>query len=117
MEKVTINASGQQLGRIASQAATILIGKHKADYMPNMPTLSHVTIEGISSMKIDSRRDSTKVYTRYSGYPGGFYKTTQGKLVSDPKKGPKEALRRAISRMLPKNTWRDRRLRYLTLND
>ncbi|HET8580963.1 MAG TPA: 50S ribosomal protein L13 [Candidatus Paceibacterota bacterium] len=109
----TIDASGKRIGRIASEAARALMGKHKPSYMPNAFPTTHVTITGANSLDISDKKASTKLYKRYSGYPGGQTLTPLSKIVAD--KGAAEALRHAIRGMLPANKLRARRLKLLTI--
>lgn len=108
-----IDAAGKTLGRVASQAAKALMGKTRADYTPNKMSDVKVTVENASKLYIRERKRTGKIYTTYSGYPGGLKKES---LASLNARKPGEAIRRAIQRMLPNNTMRTKRMRNLTVN-
>lgn len=108
-----IDASGKTLGRVASQAAKMLMGKTRADYTPNKMTEVKVVVENASKLYIREKKRVNKIYTTYSGYPGGLKKES---LASLNARKPGEAIRRAVQRMLPNNTMRPRRMKNLTVN-
>ena len=113
MDTVTINATGKKLGRVASEAAFALMGKHTTSYAPNaLPTIS-VTVTGANALDISEKKSAQKTYERYSGYPSGLHTRTLGKIAAD--KGNAEVLRLAIRGMLPSNKLRARRLKLLTI--
>ena len=96
-----INAKGQRLGRIASTAAEDLLGKHEAttkDYL--MPDVK-VVITNAANIDVTTRKLAGKIYTRYSGYPGGLTVRTMGEMMS---KYPERVIEKAIKGMLPKNS-------------
>lgn len=116
-EKIyTIDAGGQTLGRVATAAAKALMGKTRADYTPNVDSDVKVSIVNASKLHTTEKKRNEKVYTNYSGYPGGFRKETWSQL-SARKGGNGEALRRAISRMLPRNTMKVARMKNLTITE
>src|SRR3989344_5246565 len=100
----TIDAAGRTIGRIASEAAKMLMGKTRADYTPNKMTAVKVTIVNAGKVYTRERKKTQKIYTTYSGYPGGLKKESLSAL--NVRKGSGEAIRRAIQRMLPNNTMR-----------
>lgn len=112
----TIDAGGQTLGRVASAAAKALMGKTRADYTPHVD--SNVKVAVVNASKIYSRekKRNGKTYTSYSGYPGGFKKETWAHLAAR-KGGNAEALRRAVSRMLPRNTMKTSRMKNLIVTE
>src|SRR5829696_96127 len=67
-----IDANGKVLGRIATDAAKLLQGKHKAIYTPYLDTGDHVVILNVAKVKLTGRKEDQKVYQRHSGYPGGL---------------------------------------------
>ena len=67
-----IDANGKVLGRIATDAAKLLQGKHKAIYTPFLDTGDHVVIVNVAKVKLTGRKEDQKVYQRHSGYPGGL---------------------------------------------
>lgn len=112
----TIDAGGQTLGRIASAAAKALMGKTRADYVPNVRSDVKVTIVNASKLYSREKKRNQKTYTSYSGYPGGLKHETWAQL-SARKGGNGEAIRRAVSRMLPRNTMKTARLKNLIISE
>ena len=95
-----LDADGKVLGRLASRAALLLMGKNKPDYTPFLPTGDHVVVINASKVRLTGNKEQAKVYRRYSGYPGGLKEVTAAKLrVSRPERMVEEA----IVGMLPKN--------------
>ncbi|MBM3261248.1 50S ribosomal protein L13 [Candidatus Kaiserbacteria bacterium] len=111
----TIDASGKAIGRVASEAAKMLMGKTTASYTPNIRSNVRVTVINAAKLTLRERKALQKTYTRYSGYPGGFKKETLSKL--NERKGHGEAVRRAVQRMLPNNTMRTARMKNLIISD
>jgi large subunit ribosomal protein L13 len=107
----TIDASGKTMGRVASEAAKMLMGKTKPEYTPNAPSNVRVTIVNAGKLVMTERKQIGKKYTSYSGYPGGLKTEALGKLQT--RKGLAEPLRRAILGMLPRNTFRVGRIKNL----
>lgn len=108
----TIDASGQIVGRLATKIATILIGKHKAGWRPNVDSGDVVRVSNADKLVLTGKKIAQKRYYRYSGYPGGM-KTRQ---VADLlKTKPAEVLRLAVRRMLPKNTHLINRMKRLQI--
>lgn len=113
METYTIDAKGKKLGRIATEAARALMGKHKPSYAPNAFPETQVLITGADAIVIDEKKAAEKIFTSYSGHPGGLKEVTMSKVIE--KRGVGEVLRRAIRGMLPPNKLRARRLKLLTI--
>lgn len=111
----TIDAAGKKLGRVASQAAKALMGKSHASYTPNIRSVVKVTITNAGRLHLPERKKHSKIYMQYSGHPGGLKRETLSSLVG--RKGAREALRRAIERMLPRNTMRTARLKNLHITE
>ncbi|MBI5456570.1 50S ribosomal protein L13 [Candidatus Kaiserbacteria bacterium] len=111
----TIDASGERLGRVASRAAKILMGKSSAGYTPHIPADLTLTISNASKMHIAQKKRLQKTYTEYSGHPGGLKRESLSHLAA--RKGHKEVLRQAIERMLPRNAMRAKRLKSLKISD
>ena len=82
-KEIKINAEGQKLGRLASQIAVALMGKEEADFQPNVVADVQVIVENASKMDINDKKLDSKIYDRYSGYPGGRKEFTMRKLVAD----------------------------------
>jgi large subunit ribosomal protein L13 len=95
-----IDASGAVLGRLASEAAAILRGKHKPIYAPHMDTGDHVIVINAKEVQLTGGKLRTKVAYRHSGYPGGLTETRYGKLLAEK---PSFAVEKAIKGMLPHN--------------
>ncbi len=111
----TIDAAGRTLGRVASEAAKALMGKMRADYTPNKNSDIKVVISNAGKLYIRERKRSRKIYTTYSGYPGGQKRESLASLTS--RKGNGEAIRRAVARMLPRNTMHTPRLKNLAVTE
>ncbi|MFT5037187.1 MAG: large subunit ribosomal protein L13 [Candidatus Azotimanducaceae bacterium] len=99
-EIYTIDAKGKRLGRVATEAATILIGKNKPDFAKNLVADVLVKIENVSQMDISDKKKN-EIYQTYSGYPGGRKEETFEHLGE--RLGYAEAVKRTINGMLPKN--------------
>jgi large subunit ribosomal protein L13 len=109
----TIDAGGRTLGRVASEAAKALMGKMRPDYTPNVESKIKVTVTNASKMFIRERKRTQKIYTTYSGHPGGQKRESLAALTQ--RKGHGESVRRAVQRMLPNNTMRPNRMKNLTV--
>ena len=110
-----IDAAGRTLGRVASEAAKALMGKMRPDYTPNKNSNVKVSVTNAGKLYITERKRSRTIYTTYSGYPGGLKKETPASLT--PRKGNAEAVRRAVARMLPRNTMHTPRLKNLSITE
>lgn len=95
-----IDASGIPLGRLASEIAIILRGKHKPTFTPHVDTGDHVIVINAGDVALTGKKRDDKYYYRYSGYPGGLKKTPYGELLE---KKPERAVYLAVKRMLPSN--------------
>ena len=94
-----LDASGAVLGRLATQAASILRGKHKPLFAPHLDTGDHVVIVNASKVVLTAgKADREQVY-RFSGYPGGLKQESYAELLA---RKPEEAIRRSVRGMLPK---------------
>ena len=111
MAEYIIDAAGKTLGRVASEAAKILMGKTSPDYTPNKRSDVKVTITNASKLYIREKKRAQKTYVSYTGYPGGLRKASLSQMIG--KKGHAEPLRRAVYRMLPRNTFRTARMKNL----
>lgn len=110
----TIDAKGRSIGRIATEAARLLQGKHKPTYQPNVDAGDVVEVLHASQVRITGDKLEGKNYYHYSGYPGGM-KTVQLKTVMA--KDPADAIRRAVKNMLPKNRLQMERLKRLKVSN
>jgi large subunit ribosomal protein L13 len=95
-----IDADGAVLGRLATQAAATLRGKHKVSFTPNLDTGDPVVIVNAAKIKVTGKKLADKQYIRHSGYPGGFKAETLERLLA---RRPEEVVRRAVRGMLPRN--------------
>src|SRR3989344_5019250 len=102
-----IDVKGKILGRSISDSIEYLQGKHKVNYSQYLDSGDFVVIINAKDIKVSGNKSLTKLYTNYSGYPGGLKTINFADLL---KKNPDRLLRHAISGMLPKNKLRDRRL-------
>lgn len=111
----TIDAAGKKLGRIASEAAKVLMGKTTVAYVPHKDAGASVVIVNASRLHMPEKKRRDKKYQNYSGYPGGLREISLSQLVA--RKGYGEALRRAIKGMLPRNTMLTGRLKRLKITE
>jgi len=109
----TIDAQGGSLGRVASEAASVLLGKKSANFIKNEVLPVEVEIVNASKLAMTEKRIAGKEYTRYTGYPGGLRITSLSMLIE--KKGVGEALRKAVDGMIPRNKLRKERMKRLTI--
>jgi len=109
-ETHTIDATGKVLGRLASEIAVLLQGKHKPDFFPYKDMGDFVIVKNVDKLKITGRKLEAEKYFRHSGYPGGVKETLLKTLF---KTKPQEVLRRAVLGMLPKNKLRAKMIKRL----
>src|SRR5215203_922441 len=105
-----IDADGQVLGRIATAAARLLQGKHKATYTPFIDTGDHVVIVNAGSVKLTGRKEEQKLYRRHSGFEGGL---REERAVDVRKRQPLRMMEEAVRGMLPKTKMGDAMYRKL----
>ncbi len=96
-----VDAEGKNLGRLASQIAAILRGKHKATFNPSVDTGDYVVVVNADKIAVTGRRAEQKRYYRHSGYMGGLKEIT---LRDQLEQHPTRVLHAAVRGMLPKNT-------------
>jgi large subunit ribosomal protein L13 len=96
-----IDASGAVLGRLASEVAQILKGKHKPIYAPHADTGDHVIVINASGVTLTGGKETKKIAYRHSGYPGGLTETRYDRLLAER---PAYAVQKAVRGMLPKNS-------------
>jgi large subunit ribosomal protein L13 len=94
-----VDAEGKVLGRVASQAALLLMGKTKPTYTPFLDTGDHVIVVNAAKVRLTGRKDEQKVYRRHSGYPGGLTEVEVRKVRATH---PTRMVEDAIHGMLPK---------------
>ncbi|OFW65771.1 MAG: 50S ribosomal protein L13 [Actinobacteria bacterium RBG_16_68_21] len=95
-----VDATDLPLGRLASEVAHILRGKHKAKFAPHMDMGDFVVVVNASKVAVTGAKAENKHYYRHSGYPGGLTATTFGEMLA---KHPERVVEKAIRGMLPKN--------------
>ena len=94
-----VDADNKVLGRLASEIARRLRGKHKPEFTPHVDTGDYIVVVNAGKMRVTGNKDLDKKYYRHSGYPGGIYETTFGKMQE---RFPGRALEKAVKGMLPK---------------
>ena len=95
-----VDATGKPLGRLASQVASILRGKHKPEFTPHVDTGDFVVVINAAQVKLTGNKLDTKFYQRHSGTPGGFRSESYRKLIE---RKPEFVIEKAVRGMLPKN--------------
>ena len=105
-----IDAKDKVLGREATGIAKLLMGKGKAYFAKNLDCGDFVVVVNAQEVQVTGKKETDKVYTRYSGYPGGLRKITVKELREQK---PEEIIRHAVSGMLPKNKLRASMLKRL----
>lgn len=95
-----VDAEGLVLGRMATEVATILRGKHKPTFTPNVDTGDHVIVINAAKIVLTAGKAESKMVYRHSGYPGGITAKSYGDILAQR---PAEAVRKSITGMLPHN--------------
>jgi large subunit ribosomal protein L13 len=99
-EWFVVDAKDQTLGRLATQIATLLRGKHKPIYTPHMDVGDFVIVVNADKIRVTGNKLDQKIYYRHSGYPGGIKSRTLRELLD---RYPDRVIRLAVRGMLPKN--------------
>lgn len=102
-----VDVQGQILGRILPEIAQRLQGKHRTNYSANLDTGDNVVVINAAQVMISGKKAKNKIYTHYSGYPGGLRQKTFAQLKETQ---PEEIIRLGVAGMLPKNKLRAKRL-------
>ena len=97
---LVIDATGQTLGRLATQIAEALRGKGKPEYTPHIDTGDFVVVVNAEKIRVTGNKLADKKYYRHSGYPGGLKVRT---LAEQLERRPEEVIRKAVKGMLPRN--------------
>ncbi|GAH52947.1 unnamed protein product [marine sediment metagenome] len=108
----TIDAKNKKLGRVASEIATILQGKHDPSYDPRLVGSDRVVVKNVKQVEVSGDKEDSKVYYRHSGRPGHLKKRTYRQMFE---RNPAWVLRHAVYLMLPKNRLRKRRIKRLII--
>ncbi len=111
-EWLVVDATGQTLGRLATQIATALRGKHKPEYTPHCDVGDFVVVVNAEKIAVTGKKRDEKLYHRYSGYPGGLRTRTFSEMLD---RRPEEPLRLAVKGMLPRNRIARAQLRKLKI--
>lgn len=107
-----IDASGKILGRLATEVATILMGKKKPNFVPYLDTGDFVIITNASQVRLSGKKMQAKTYTRHSGYPGGLKKETFDKMLV---RKPEYVIEHAVKGMLPRSKLGRQMIKKLTV--
>lgn len=94
-----VDASDKVLGRLASEIASRLRGKHKAEYTPHVDTGDYIVVVNVEKLRVTGNKAEDKLYHRHTGYPGGLYTTNFTKMQE---RFPGRVLEKAVKGMLPK---------------
>ena len=111
-EHVKIDAAGKSVGRLATQIATILRGKHKPSYTPHIDNGDFVVVNHIDQVKFTGKKLEQKKYYSHSGFPGGLKEKGMKKVFDE---NPGEVLKRAVIQMLPDNRLRNDMIKRLVI--
>ena len=95
-----VDASDKTLGRLASEIAHRLRGKHKPEYTPHVDTGDYIVVVNAEKVRVTGDKASKKMYHHHTGYPGGLKSISFEKLID---KAPERAIQKAVKGMLPKN--------------
>ena len=98
-EWFVVDAAGKRLGRLSSDVAYILKGKHKPIYTPHVDTGDYIVVINVDKLRVTGNKAENKRYYRHSGYPGGIYETSFAKMHA---RFPGRPLEKAVKGMLPK---------------
>ncbi len=113
--KHTIDAQDKKMGRVASEAAKILMGKNKTDFARNTTTDDTVEVINASKLDISEKKLAAPAFKYFSGFAGGLREEALGNAIT--KKGMPEVLRKVVLGMLPKNKLRSRIIKQLKVTE
>ena len=105
-----VDASGQTLGRLAANVARLLRGKHKAVYTPHLNSGDHVIVVNVKGIRVTGKKPTDKIYTSFTGYPGGLRKRAYGDMAQ---RHPTYPFKHAVAGMLQHGTLGKAQLRRL----
>ena len=121
-----VDADAQIVGRFATRIAMVLIGKHKPTYTPHVDCGDCVIVLNVDNVRFTGRqlahpthpnytvKMQKKIYDRYTGYPGGFFKTSMKEMIA--KKGVEFVVRKTVDGMIPRNKLRAPRMKNLEIH-
>jgi large subunit ribosomal protein L13 len=95
-----IDAEGQTLGRLATEVARRLRGKHKTEYTPHVDTGDYIVVVNAEKVRVTGRKASDKTYYRHTGHPGGLKEATFTQMIE---RSPEKVIELAVKGMLPRN--------------
>ncbi|MCB9838454.1 MAG: 50S ribosomal protein L13 [Phycisphaeraceae bacterium] len=95
-----VDADGKRLGRMATEVATVLMGKHRPEYTPHVDTGDYVVITNAEKVVMTGKKAEQKIKTSFSGYPGGLRARSYAELMESK---PEFVIEEAVRRMLPKS--------------
>lgn len=96
-----VDAADKTLGRLASEIALRLRGKHKAEYTPHVDTGDYIVVVNAEKIRVTGAKATDKLYQHHTGYPGGLKTISFEKLID---KAPERVIQKAVKGMLPRNT-------------
>jgi large subunit ribosomal protein L13 len=96
-----VDAADKTLGRLASEIAHRLRGKHKAEYTPHVDTGDYIVVVNAEKIRVTGAKSTDKMYHHHTGYPGGLKSISFEKLID---KAPEQVIQKAVKGMLPRNT-------------
>lgn len=105
-----VDVKGKVLGRVATEIAAILMGKHKPTYTTHVDTGDYVVVINAKDVAVTGKKESDKIYYRHSQFPGGFKQETFDKLMA---RDPKQVIEKAVYGMVSKNKLRPPRMKRL----
>lgn len=109
----TIDATGRTLGRVCSEAASVLLGKKSVHFAKHIAMPVKVIVENAAKMSMTTKRKEGKVYTHYTGYPGGLREMNMAEMID--KKGIAEVVKKTVDGMIPRNKLRAPRMKNLVV--
>jgi len=111
-ETHTIDAAGKKLGRVASQIAKLLRGKHKPTFNPREDRGDFVDVENVEEVEVSGKKLDQKFYHHHTGHPGGIKEKQMKELMEED---PGEVLRKAVSGMLPDTKLKEGQMKRLNI--
>ncbi len=115
MKEHVIDATQKKIGRVATEAAVLLMGKNNPDYQANVCADVRVVISNVSKADIDEKKRLQKTYKQYSGYPGGLKEPRMQQVIE--KHGYTKLFEKAVYGMLPNNRLRARMMKNLVISE
>ena len=109
-----LDATERPLGRLASEVAVLLMGKHKPEYTNHIDVGDSVIVKNAKKVVLTGNKMEQKVYQKHSNYPGGFKEVAVKKLLAEQ---PKKVIELAVRRMLPKNKLQNGRMNRLKVEE